>query len=126
MINVALIKCEECGKEVSDKAKSCPNCGYPIAEVEGEVKIYFEQSHGQLTRTKCYAYKVNDDGTEDIVGECRQLDTIAIKCKEPFNLKVTINSSFGSPIQRVAPGESYRIKHGLFGKIYFQRVDSIV
>ena len=28
---MALIKCSECGKEVSDKAKACPNCGNPIA-----------------------------------------------------------------------------------------------
>jgi endogenous inhibitor of DNA gyrase (YacG/DUF329 family) len=26
---VALIKCPECGKEVSDKATACPNCGAP-------------------------------------------------------------------------------------------------
>jgi DNA-directed RNA polymerase subunit RPC12/RpoP len=25
-----LIKCSECGREVSDKAQSCPNCGAPI------------------------------------------------------------------------------------------------
>lgn len=25
---MALIKCPECGKEISDKAASCPNCGY--------------------------------------------------------------------------------------------------
>lgn len=29
---MALIKCPECGKEVSDKANACPNCGYPINE----------------------------------------------------------------------------------------------
>ena len=27
---MALIKCPECGREISDKAASCPNCGYPI------------------------------------------------------------------------------------------------
>ena len=27
---MALISCVECGKEFSDKAKSCPNCGCPI------------------------------------------------------------------------------------------------
>ena len=27
---MALIKCIDCGKEVSDKAKVCPNCGCPI------------------------------------------------------------------------------------------------
>lgn len=27
---MALIKCPECGREISDKAVSCPNCGCPI------------------------------------------------------------------------------------------------
>ncbi len=27
-----IINCPECGKEISDKAKFCPNCGYPISE----------------------------------------------------------------------------------------------
>lgn len=27
---MALIKCPECGKGISDKATICPNCGYPI------------------------------------------------------------------------------------------------
>ena len=29
---MALIKCPECGKEISDKASICVNCGYPISE----------------------------------------------------------------------------------------------
>lgn len=28
---MALIKCTECDREVSDKASSCPGCGSPIA-----------------------------------------------------------------------------------------------
>ena len=28
---MALIKCPECGKEISDQASSCPNCGCPIS-----------------------------------------------------------------------------------------------
>lgn len=27
---MALIKCPECGKEISDRAGACPNCGCPI------------------------------------------------------------------------------------------------
>lgn len=27
---MALIKCTECGKEISDKATVCPNCGCPV------------------------------------------------------------------------------------------------
>lgn len=29
---MALIKCPECGKEISDKASNCPNCGCPIEQ----------------------------------------------------------------------------------------------
>lgn len=28
---MALVRCPECGKAVSEHAKACPNCGYPIA-----------------------------------------------------------------------------------------------
>lgn len=30
---MALIKCTECGKEFSDKAPACPNCGCPTSEI---------------------------------------------------------------------------------------------
>lgn len=29
---MALIKCPECGKEISEKAFTCPHCGYPICD----------------------------------------------------------------------------------------------
>lgn len=29
---MALVNCPECGKQVSTAAKSCPTCGYPVAE----------------------------------------------------------------------------------------------
>lgn len=31
---MAIIKCKECGKEVSDKAKVCIHCGCPIKKIE--------------------------------------------------------------------------------------------
>jgi RNA polymerase subunit RPABC4/transcription elongation factor Spt4 len=27
---MSLIKCQECGNEISDKAKTCPHCGYKV------------------------------------------------------------------------------------------------
>lgn len=30
---MAMIKCKECGKEISDKAVNCPNCGCPITPI---------------------------------------------------------------------------------------------
>lgn len=45
---MALIKCPECGKEISDKADSCPECGCPIQAKEEcliseEVETGYEQ-----------------------------------------------------------------------------------
>ena len=38
---MALIKCPECGRDVSSSAKSCPQCGYPISEMrtDGTVRV---------------------------------------------------------------------------------------
>lgn len=34
---MALINCPECGKEISDKAASCPNCGCPMSRMPREL-----------------------------------------------------------------------------------------
>ena len=34
---MALIKCPECGKEISDTVKSCPNCGYEKGKTEQNI-----------------------------------------------------------------------------------------
>ena len=36
---MALIKCPECGKEISDKANACIHCGYPLNEQEEDFGI---------------------------------------------------------------------------------------
>lgn len=37
---MAIIKCSECGKEISDKAKVCPNCGCPNDNI---YEIHYEK-----------------------------------------------------------------------------------
>lgn len=36
---MALIKCPECGKNISDKAESCPHCGYSLEKKSSTTKI---------------------------------------------------------------------------------------
>ena len=44
---MALIKCSECGHEVSDEALSCPNCGHPLkfrsenTSILKQILVYF-------------------------------------------------------------------------------------
>lgn len=35
---MALIKCKECGKEISDSVKSCPHCGYVYKKEHSTIK----------------------------------------------------------------------------------------
>lgn len=37
---MALINCPECGKEISDKAKQCIHCGFPLEDYVQEFNIY--------------------------------------------------------------------------------------
>ena len=40
---MALIKCPECGKDVSTSAECCPNCGYPLKKtVSAQQPIQYE------------------------------------------------------------------------------------
>jgi DNA-directed RNA polymerase subunit RPC12/RpoP len=47
---MALIKCSECGRDVSDQAPACPNCGH-LVNVQTVTTI-------QLTHKKWKGYKV--------------------------------------------------------------------
>lgn len=35
-----LVVCPECGKNVSDKAAACPNCGCPIQEIMKQFEFF--------------------------------------------------------------------------------------
>lgn len=62
---MALITCPECGKEVSDKAKMCPNCGYPIndptvPDVKNNICVFKGQRY-DLTEVLEYIEKTYDE-----------------------------------------------------------------
>ncbi|MHC1701474.1 MAG: zinc-ribbon domain-containing protein [Humidesulfovibrio sp.] len=46
---MALINCQECGKEISDQAVSCPNCGHPQRAAEPAPIT----THEKKTNTGC-------------------------------------------------------------------------
>lgn len=49
---MALIICPECGKEISDTARSCPNCGYPITAKENEENLTTSAAVGEIPKKK--------------------------------------------------------------------------
>lgn len=47
---MALIKCPECGTEVSDRVQNCPNCAYPIKSGQ-DLLIAVEKPKGKGLNT---------------------------------------------------------------------------
>jgi len=48
---MALINCPECSKEISDKVRTCPHCGYPLVE-ELEVETQIAPQQVEVTGVK--------------------------------------------------------------------------
>lgn len=52
MVTMALIVCPECKHDISDKAESCPYCGYPLAKtrLSERLNIHGGSYFGKLAR----------------------------------------------------------------------------
>jgi uncharacterized membrane protein YvbJ len=50
---MSLISCNECGKEISDKASSCPNCGAPTKWGKKEAKKERRNRRGNVQGAGC-------------------------------------------------------------------------
>lgn len=51
---MALIKCYECGKEISDKATACPNCGAPVIENNSLNRLQQTPEETKMTKPECF------------------------------------------------------------------------
>lgn len=50
---MAMIKCPDCGKDISDRATACPNCGCPLAAKQvSETVIYSEKTNNNSKKEK--------------------------------------------------------------------------
>lgn len=85
---MALINCKECGKEISDNASSCPNCGCPK---EGQkIGIDIMRNPRAITRNICNIYKVK--GNNNIkIASCKEEKSIYIECNENMTLLFEFN-----------------------------------
>ncbi len=74
---MSLVKCPECGKEISDKAISCPICGYPIKEEFENLSSKSASTTGMNICPKCGNFiiaeqKYLDCGTNMIDCNCSE------------------------------------------------------
>lgn len=56
---MALIKCPECGNEVSDKAIACIHCGYPLADMIKSELVEESKIHVTINKTEINEQIIN-------------------------------------------------------------------
>ncbi len=71
---MALIKCPECGKEISDKAISCPNCGCPNSE-------FHVSNNNNKDNSQIFTVQKETTEKEDIILEICQKYSVNEKTK---------------------------------------------
>lgn len=65
---MALIKCPECGKEFSDKAQACPNCGCPTSEAKNQ-----ELKQEEIKEDPEFELQLENDYSVKIVSDTMKL-----------------------------------------------------
>ena len=118
VLKIALIKCGECGKEVSSQALSCPNCGNPIA-VDNSVKVEFPKYKNSFLGTDCRVFDLNGN----LLARCKQGEIASFGYKENMIIKVKMQGFIGSPKIEVEPGGRYKVNIRLLGTIGVSKVD---
>lgn len=64
---MAMIKCSECNKDISNKAEACINCGAPIEDANSKDKRkYYDAKTGK--ERKPYKWELERDGAVNISG----------------------------------------------------------
>lgn len=88
-----MIKCPECGKEVSDRAKVCPNCAFPLDEYVNFGKITIKlgaQTNGLNSKQKVTI----TDTSDRILWEGNSGEIAELNVTEPINIKIKYHTSF--------------------------------
>lgn len=64
---MALIKCTECGKQISEYAESCPNCGCPMVKIKEDTELNRLKETDLCEYSKIAAKKAIEDSIHDTV-----------------------------------------------------------
>lgn len=122
---MALIKCPDCEKEVSDKAENCIHCGCPLKLPDYIVKFKTPTLPKCVLRVKFVFY---DDSKKEVLGEARQGEIISLKIKEATTIRIHLGRGFKDAILEYEPHQGARyciLERNTFlgAKLVIQEVD---
>jgi hypothetical protein len=110
---MALIRCPECGRSVSDRAAACPNCGCPLSEIvtSGVVKIKMPNtqsiSGGWVGLLSSKAATISSGGRNLWSG--KHGETASFTIDEPKNIVIDLGSWANQVEGRVEPKKKYEL-----------------
>lgn len=129
---MALIKCPECGREVSDRAQACPQCGCPIAPAapvvvqassprSGTVAVQFPNPKG-WAKCSCKVW----DSAGNVLAQCRQGEVATFSCSKPMLITVGSPTAYiNRPEITVSPGDRLRVYDRFGYRIAVSKVDTV-
>lgn len=107
-----LIKCEECGKEISDKTISCPNCGYPVSEMisRGIVRIKMPNNivTGWVGLFSSRDASVKDENGK-ILWEGKHGENASFEIEHPIKVTIDLGGWANSVTGIVKPKKKYSL-----------------
>ena len=92
---MALIKCPECGKEISDKAPSCIHCGFPLTSISTQSQDNTHQKGKSVKESICpsnimYSMELLDYGNKKVQVATVLKNALRLKDTEALELMANV------------------------------------
>lgn len=100
---MALIRCPECGNEISDKAEKCIHCGCPIKLQINQGKAVFQTSDDFIGLFGKYTIKDKDG---NIVAKLKANDHFEVKIESDTTFYIRYSGGFTTFKKAFAPANS--------------------
>lgn len=119
---MALIKCPDCGKEISDKSLHCPQCGCPCSDyytLHGKIKLSCPECHKEVDKE---AENCPNCGCPKSMFNKEELPTRKSKVyydNGPICITSGLWYIYGHYIPAFAVSDIIREKDSNYGKIFF-------
>ena len=110
---MALIKCPECGREISDRAAVCPVCAYPIMEnsADGDVQIKLPNSvvadkGNFLAKRECC---IGSRTTKEILWQGKPVEYVKFHITTAHDIVIDLGGRANLIECRVEPNRKYSL-----------------
>lgn len=124
---MAMIKCPDCGQNVSDRAQTCIHCGAPIVAAKNILKIRTPRDMNVAVKLK---YIFTDDTTKQVLAEANQNQVVTLELDYPTIIRCHMGRGFRDGLLNYTPGgfKKYlvsKVNQGIFRTcLEFTEVDT--